>query len=281
MHDRTCRLELEMNQATEKDEKQQTENQEIEIKEPQTKEPQTKEPKNQETETDTEKETEKEKEKETETETETEKEYKDNKSNNKKKFNILEKIRTKRKNTKPEEINIVKELLDLILYVCIVILLCFIIITYVGQRSRVHGSSMNPTLDNDDYIWVDKLVYKIKEPKRFDVIVFKYQGSNEYNYVKRIIGLPGETVLIDTSGNIYIDGKLLKENYGNAIISSNDLGIANQPVKVGKDEYFVLGDNRNNSHDSRKADVGNVEKDDIIGKATFRMSPLKHIGFIK
>ncbi len=185
----------------------------------------------------------------------------------------------KKEDKKPEEINIVKELLSLIIYIGIVILLCYFIINYVGCRSRVDGDSMNETLNDGDNLWVDKLSYTFGEPERFDVIIFNY--DEDTTYVKRVIGLPGEAVRIDQSGSIFINENLLVENYGNETILPTNLGRANQPVLLGEDEYFVLGDNRNNSSDSRWPDVGNVSKEDIVGKVVLRIYPFKDFGVIK
>lgn len=186
--------------------------------------------------------------------------------------------KNKNDNIKPSDINIVKELLNVLLYISIVILLCYVIINYVGCRSKVDGSSMNPTLTNGDSLWIDKLAYHIGDPKRFDVIVFMY--DDDTSYVKRIIGLPGETVQIDIEGKIYINGQLLIENYGKEVIDSSKIGRAIQPVLLGEDEYFVMGDNRNNSSDSRYADVGNVSRESIVGKAVLRIYPFSSFGKI-
>lgn len=183
------------------------------------------------------------------------------------------------KEKKPEEINIVKELLSLIIYIGVVVLLCYFVLNYVGCRSRVDGSSMNPTLEDNDNMWVDKLSYTFGDPKRFDVIIFNY--DEDTTYVKRIIGLPGETVRIDQQGRIFINEQLLKEDYGMETILPTNLGRANQPVELEDDEYFVLGDNRNNSQDSRWADVGNVNRKDIVGKVVLRIYPFSSFGVIK
>lgn len=205
---------------------------------------------------------------------------KEEKKQKKKKDKGKAKKRKKRKkDRKPEEVNIVKELLSLIIYIGIVVLLCFIIINFVGCRSRVDGESMMNTLNDGDNLWVDKLSYTFGDPKRFDVIIFNYNENT--TYVKRIIGLPGETVRIDHDGKIYINEKLLVENYGRETIKPNNLGRANQPVLLGEDEYFVLGDNRNNSSDSRWADVGNVHREDIVGKVMLRIYPFKDFGSVK
>lgn len=187
--------------------------------------------------------------------------------------------KSEKESKKPEEINIVKELLSLIIYIGLVILLCYFVINFVGCRSRVDGSSMNPTLEDGDNLWVDKLSYRFGNPKRFDVIIFNY--DEDTTYVKRIIGLPGETVRIDQDGHIFINDQLLKEDYGKEVILPTNLGRASQPVVLGEDEYFVLGDNRNNSQDSRWADVGNVNRKDIVGKVILRIYPFSKFGTIK
>ncbi len=180
---------------------------------------------------------------------------------------------------KPDEVNIVKELLGLIIYVGVVILLCFLIITFVGCKSRVDGDSMNPTLEDGDQLWVSKISYTLGKPHRFDVIIFKYDEDD--TYVKRIIALPGERIRIDNEGNIYINDMLIEEHYGKEPIMAYNVGRAGQDVLLGEDEYFVLGDNRNNSHDSRWADVGNVSREDIIGKVVFRLYPFSKFGKVK
>ena len=187
--------------------------------------------------------------------------------------------KSEKESKKPEEINIVKELLSLIIYIGLVVLLCYFVINFVGCRSRVDGSSMNPTLEDGDNLWVDKLSYRFGNPKRFDVIIFNY--DEDTTYVKRIIGLPGETVRIDQDGHIFINDQLLKEDYGKEVILPTNLGRASQPVILGEDEYFVLGDNRNNSQDSRWADVGNVNRKDIVGKVILRIYPFSKFGTIK
>ena len=185
---------------------------------------------------------------------------------------ISEKEKVERK---PEEVNIVKELFSLVIYIGVVILICYLIITFVGQRTTVNGHSMENTLQDGDNLWIDKFTYHFKDPKRFDIIVFPYQDEDVY-YIKRIIGLPGETVQIAPDGSILIDGKILAESYGKEVIF--DSGTASEPRTLGEDEYFVLGDNRNDSRDSRWADVGNIDKDNIVGRAVFRLTPFKNMG---
>ena len=171
------------------------------------------------------------------------------------------------------------EILSLLLYIVIVFGICFLIITFVGQRSRVSGSSMEPTLSDGDNLIVDKISYRLHDPERFDIIIFPYQYEEITYYIKRIIGLPGETVYINDAGEIYINGTLLKENYGLETIQNP--GLASEPITLGDDEYFVMGDNRNNSTDSRFASVGAIKRQDIIGKAWVRIYPFNKIMVIQ
>ncbi|MGL6197732.1 MAG: signal peptidase I [Lachnospiraceae bacterium] len=161
-----------------------------------------------------------------------------------------------------------------------ILLVCafaFVFVWYFGQRITNNGDSMNPVLKSGDVTLVNRIVYDASAPKRGDIIVFKPNGNeNTYFYIKRIIGLPGETVQIK-EGGIYIDGEVLEEDYETSELS--DAGIAGDEIALGGDEYFVLGDNRESSDDSRMADIGNVKKSEIEGKAWFVLSP--KFGFIK
>ncbi len=183
-----------------------------------------------------------------------------------------QKKRKEKKKQEKEEINIVKDLISLCLYILIIVAACWLILTYVGQRTEVSGDSMNDTLHDGDSLWIDKLSYRLKEPERFDIVVFPYQEEEDTYYIKRIIGLPGETVRIDEEGVIYINDEPLDEDYGKETIEENHRGLAAESVTLGEDEYFVMGDNRNNSRDSRMEDVGNIHKDDFVGKAVFRFT---------
>ncbi len=174
---------------------------------------------------------------------------------------------------------ILKEILSTSVYLLLVLLGAYLIVTFVGQRTQVSGSSMETTLSDKDHLIVDKISYRVKDPERFDIIVFPFQYDKEKYYIKRIIGMPGETVQIDDDGTIYIDGKPLEENYGREVIQNP--GRAAEAVKLGADEYFVMGDNRNNSSDSRDPAVGNIHRDDIIGRAFIRIWPLSKFGLLK
>lgn len=172
---------------------------------------------------------------------------------------------------------IIKEPAGWLLYIVLIIALTWIVVTFVGQRTEVSGSSMETTLSDKDQLIVDKMTYRFRDPKRYDIVVFPYQYQDNTYYIKRIIGLPGETVQI-LSGMVYIDGMRLDEHYGNEIMENP--GIAEEPLTLGEDEYFVLGDNRNNSSDSRASDVGLIHRKDLIGRAWIRVWPLSQIGVI-
>ena len=176
------------------------------------------------------------------------------------------------------KISPLKELLSMLIYIGVVLGVTFLIITFVGQRTHVSGESMENTLDNGDQLIVDKITYRFQDPERFDIIVFPFHYKENTYYIKRIIGLPGETVQI-ADGTIYINGEVLEESYGREVMQ--DPGIAAEPITLGEDEYLVLGDNRNQSSDSRDPSVGLIHRDEIIGRAWLRIWPLNSFGILK
>ena len=180
---------------------------------------------------------------------------------------------------KSNEKSILRELFGWVLYILIVVGLTYLILTYVGQRTRVSGHSMETTLSDGDNLIVDKLSYRFGDPKRYDIIVFPYKYKENTYYIKRIIGLPGETVQV-TDGYAYIDGELLESDVYGAEIMDNS-GIAGEPLTLDEDEYFVLGDNRNNSSDSRDPSVGILTREDLLGRAWIRIYPFDKMGVIK
>ncbi len=149
-----------------------------------------------------------------------------------------------------------------------VVALAYYITHYALEKTLMSGQSMESTLKDQDNILINKFAYVFSEPKRFDVIVFK-QSDKEHSYlnIKRVIGLPGETVRI-IGGKVYIDGSILKESVKTEAITN--AGLAEEEIKLDENEFFVLGDNRNNSEDSRFANIGNIVTGDIIGKAWIR-----------
>nr|WP_191383953.1 signal peptidase I [uncultured Lachnoclostridium sp.] len=163
--------------------------------------------------------------------------------------------------------------------IAVVCLFAFVFVWYFGQRVAVVGDSMSPILSNGDVTLVNRIVYDATAPKRGDIIVFKPKGNeNSHYYIKRIIGLPGETVQI-LEGEIYIDGEKLEEDYGVSEIT--DPGIAAEEIELAGDEFFVLGDDRENSEDSRMADVGAVKRSYIYGKVWFIVSPWEDFGLVR
>lgn len=172
-----------------------------------------------------------------------------------------------------------REILGTSVYILVVLLVSYLIVHYVGQRTEVIGSSMEYTLMDGDNLIVNKIGYRLHDPERFDIVVFPYRYEKKTYYVKRIIGLPGETIQIKKDGTILIDGEELEEFYGKDVIK--DPGRAEIPITLGDDEYFVMGDNRNNSKDSRWEDVGNIKKDEFIGKAWIRIFPFSEFGKVE
>lgn len=166
-----------------------------------------------------------------------------------------------------------------IMEILLTVAVAAVIVFFLGVRVSVVGSSMEGTLNNGDTVLVNRFVYKLSSPKANDIIVFLPNGNDKsHYYVKRVIAGPGDTVQIK-DGKVYVNGEPFREEIENPVIENGLL--AEEPVTVGVDEYFVLGDNRNNSEDSRYANIGNVKREHIIGKAWFIVSPWKKLGFLK
>lgn len=179
---------------------------------------------------------------------------------------------------KKVNVPIVKEVLEWILQIVITLVIAFVLVYYVGMRTSVVGQSMLPTLENRQEILVNRFIYSVTDPKPNDIVVFLPNGNEKsHYYVKRVIGVPGDTVQIK-DGAVYVNGELFDEEVETAAIL--DAELAEEEIVVGEDEYFVLGDSRNNSEDSRYANIGNVKKEYIIGKAWFIVAPFEDFGFL-
>lgn len=152
-----------------------------------------------------------------------------------------------------------------------------LLMRFIVSRSQVDGMSMYPTLWDDEHVFVNKICYNNKNPERYDIIIFQSPLSERGYYIKRVIGLPHETVQIDKNGTVYIDDNIIDDTYGFETIK--DPGRAAEPIVLGEDEFFVLGDNRNHSEDSRFS-AGNVRKKDILGRVRIRVLPLNKYGYI-
>lgn len=198
---------------------------------------------------------------------------------------------------------IIRNVLEIAIYIVILICCVYFIPRYVIQRTIVSGSSMEDNLQNGDNLLVSKISYRFHEPERFDIVMFYPHGKTQDDgfknylknlfggfkknkeenqqkddyYVKRVIGLPGETVQIKGS-DIYINDEILEENYGKMAITN--AGIASEPIVLGEDEYFVLGDNREVSKDSRDDEVGPAKRKNIAGKAVCRIWPFSSFGSV-
>lgn len=183
------------------------------------------------------------------------------------------------KEKKKVNVPIVKEVVAWTLECVIVLVIAFVFVYFIGLRTSVLGQSMAPTLENRQEIMINRFIYLLSDPKPGDIVVFLPNGNEKsHYYVKRVIGIPGDTVQIK-EGEVYVNGELFEDE--DAFAPILDAELAAEPVKLEEDEYFVLGDNRNNSEDSRYANIGNVKKEYIIGKAWFIISPYDSMGFIK
>lgn len=170
----------------------------------------------------------------------------------------------------------IKELIIWIIETILVLAAAYYISFYMLEKTSVIGDSMSPTLEEGEKILINRMAYRFVDPERFDVIVYK-QSNKEHSYydVKRVIGLPGETVVIDGQGLIWINGERIHDQV--IVDAMHNSGLAEEGVHLDEGEYFVLGDNRNQSEDSRFANVGNIVIGDIIGKAWIRLEPFSLI----
>lgn len=159
-----------------------------------------------------------------------------------------------------------------------VILAAYLCVACFGVRTTVVGQAMSDTLENGDQVLINKVLYKISNPKADDVIIFLPNGNEKSHfYIRRVIGVPGDTVQIK-DGAVYINGVLYNEKI--EVAAMEETGIAGDEIVLREDEYFVLGDNRNNSEDSRYANIGNIKKEYIVGKAWFYMGAEGGSGFV-
>lgn len=163
----------------------------------------------------------------------------------------------------------IHEILFTLFFCGVAVFLAFVLVFSVGMKISMVGVSMEPALYNGQEVLINRFIYKITSPKRGDVIAFLPNGNqNSHYYLKRIVGLPGESIQI-IDGYVYINGERVPEDEYDKMA---DYGIAGNEIQLGSDEYFVLGDNRNMSEDSRSGNIGAVKKDTIAGKVWFHLS---------
>lgn len=182
----------------------------------------------------------------------------------------------KEKPEQSEKRSVFKTAVSLLICSAIAMVLGILITKFVANHTMVDGSSMEPALQNGDNLIVEKISYLAGDPERFDIVVFKQ--NEDTRYIKRVVGLPGERIKIENK-KIYINGKPLYDAFGDG--DMDDAGIASKELSLGQDEYFVLGDNRDGSEDSRSEKVGPVKSGQIEGRAWFRITPLKHFGVLE
>ena len=158
--------------------------------------------------------------------------------------------------------------------VVMIVLACYVVYSF-GSRVEMSGSSMKPVLESGDVVLMNRLAYDLGKPKRFDIAVFSREDTSLS--IKRIIGLPGETIQIRDS-RVYVNGERLEAEDGLSIVTI--AGAAEYPIELGEDEYFLLGDNRESSEDSRFAGIGTIRRAQLTGKVWFRFSPFSSLGLI-
>lgn len=173
----------------------------------------------------------------------------------------------------------VRYVLRLVFEIAVTLVFAALVAILMFQSVTMQESAMEPTISVGDRFFMNRVIYQVSSPKRGDIIVFKTNASDDAAlHIRRVIGLPGETIQI-SGGQILINGETYREGRDFPTISNP--GIAEDPITLESNEYFVLGDNRNNSEDSRYGDIGLVNKRYIVGKLWFTISPLKKIGFMK
>ena len=175
-----------------------------------------------------------------------------------------------------QETNMLRRVAAWVVDIVVVLALAWYTIYSFGMQIEIAGQSMSPLLNQEDVVLIDRFTYHFTKPQRMDIVVFEREDKKAN--VKRIIGLPGEEVQI-IKGVIHIDKEPLDLPDGLGQVSL--AGVAENPVRLGEDEYFLLGDNRNSSEDSRFINIGNVQREQITGKAWLKLLPLIELQLIK
>ncbi|MCD8323732.1 MAG: signal peptidase I [Clostridiales bacterium] len=183
-----------------------------------------------------------------------------------------------RRHRKKISVSAVKNVFVFAAKIAIVLFIAFVLVFCMGMRVTVAGSSMESTLSDGENVFVNRFIYSFSNPKSGDVVVFLPNGNEKSQYyIKRVVAVPGDTVQI-TDGVLYVNGEIYDDEDTEAI---KNAGLAGEEITVGEDEYFVLGDNWNNSEDSRYANIGNVKEEYIVGKAWFYYSSFLDFGRVK
>ena len=184
-----------------------------------------------------------------------------------------------RKQERKINLSLFREIIIWVVEIAITIVVAAVFTYFFGVRSTVVGPSMSPQLEDGNEVLIDRFFYKFISPKSGDIIAFLPNGNtNTHYYLKRVVAVPGDTVQIK-DGRVYVNGEELVEEVEAARME--DAGLAENEITLAEDEYFVLGDNRNNSEDSRFANIGNIKESYIIGKAWFIIAPRDKLGLIQ
>jgi signal peptidase I len=174
-----------------------------------------------------------------------------------------------------EEINLIRHITGWIVDIAVALALAWFCLHSFGTQVQIAGQSMSPLLESGDVVLMNRLIYDISSPRVGDVVVFEREDHKQN--VKRVMGVPGDVVQI-MDGWLYINGERYEdEKLGAAVLA----GIAESPVELGEGEYFLLGDNRDCSEDSRFANVGNVKEEQILGKVWLCILPVTHLRLIR
>lgn len=175
--------------------------------------------------------------------------------------------------------DILKEIVVWAVEIALTVAVTVIVVSLFGFRISVVGSSMSPTLENGETILVNRFVYHLFDPKPNDLVVFLPNGNEKSHfYIKRVVAVPGDTVQVK-EGEIYVNGFPVQEEASGSGVENGLL--AEEEITIGEDEYFVMGDNRSNSEDSRYASIGNVKKEYIVGEAWMVAYPWKNLRLIE